>query len=150
MTGNDLLTHEGISQPVNEWALDYGIYPAVILDRLSRGWPAERAIATAMVTVPRQRLDAAHMPGLPKLKRRPGGEQFTHKGLKLTLTEWSAVTGISIGTIRARLNSGRPMSAALSPDRLPRDRGVVADLPARLGTGGGPTTQDFTEIEFSH
>lgn len=101
------ITLDDITQPVVEWALDYGIYPSVILDRLARGWPVERAITTPMVTVPRQRLNSEHMPGLPKLGHR----------------------------------------SAAAKHRRP---GVVADFPKRSRTGGGPTTQDFTEIEFSH
>lgn len=149
MNGNDLLTHAGITQPVDEWALDYGVYPAVILDRLARGWPAERAITRPMVTVLGQRLRADLMPRLPKVKRRVGGELFTYDGTSLTLTEWSAATGISLNTMRSRLKAGMPIGAVLTPGRRPRRTGVVADFPWPMGTGGGPIAQDFTEIEFS-
>lgn len=150
-----MLTHAGITQPVNEWALDYGIYPAVILDRLARGWSAERAITKPMVTAPKQRLDGAHMPGigrtLKKIVRpvapraaREGG-RYAHDGRCLTVVEWSAITGIRPCTIRHRLREGWPMHRVLSRGKA----GVVANFPLPVGTGGGPTTQEISEIEFS-
>ena len=63
-----MLTHDGITQPITEWALDYGIYPNVITDRLARGWSVDRAIITPMVTAPHQRLDHKHLPDLPTLR----------------------------------------------------------------------------------
>ena len=111
---------------------------------------APRAIVTPMATVPRQRLDGAHMPGLPKLQRKANRQaaHHEHNGRKLTVAEWSVVTGIRAATIHRRLHKGWPVSFALTAE-LCRP-GVAAIFPQPVGTGGGPTTQDFTEIEFSH
>lgn len=157
MTGNDLLTHAGTTQSVNDWALDYGIYPAVILDRLARGWCAERAITAPMITVPNQRLDQRHMPAArksaPSLKRRAcavrWGKRYAHEGRVLTVAEWSKVTGVKAATIHHRLRQGWPMHMVLRSELRIRRPGVVANFPQPVGTGGGPIAQDIPEIEFS-
>ena len=65
-----MITFDGLSQPLNDWALDYGIYPDVITDRLARGWSVERTITTPMAVAPSQRLLPAYLPNLPPLPRR--------------------------------------------------------------------------------
>ncbi|TGU87725.1 hypothetical protein EN794_050545 [Mesorhizobium sp. M00.F.Ca.ET.151.01.1.1] len=61
MTPATVLTFEGITQPVTEWALDYGIAPAVIVARLERGVSVEQAITTPMVTARGQKLKGEHL-----------------------------------------------------------------------------------------
>ena len=43
-----MLDFDGVSQPVSEWALDYGITSKVICARLRNGWTIERAITEPM------------------------------------------------------------------------------------------------------
>lgn len=174
MTGNDLLTHGGITQPVNEWALDYGIYPSVILDRLARGWSVERAITKPMVIAPHQRLDRKHMPGFSRLRRnlpnslkpatevereqnvrhRPG-RLYEREGQRLTLVQWCEHHGIKADTVYSRMHKGMTLEQALTAPKLragtpwQEQVGVVANSPQPVGTGGGPIAQDFPEIEFS-
>lgn len=50
MTPETILEHEGIQQPIIEWALDYGITPAIIIGRLERGISIADAITTPMKT----------------------------------------------------------------------------------------------------
>ncbi|MET3925990.1 hypothetical protein [Devosia sp. 2618] len=143
-----MLTHDGITQPITEWALDYGIYPAVITDRLARGWTASRAITAPMVAAPRQRLDAQHMRGLTIAPRRvragSNARRFEHDGRALTVREWSIVCRSSVTTINCRLKRGWPIANALT-GKAP---GVVENLPPLEGTGGGSLAQDISEIEF--
>lgn len=61
MTPATMITFDGITQPVTEWALDYGIAPAVIVGRLDRGLSAEQAITTPMVTARGQKLKGEHL-----------------------------------------------------------------------------------------
>lgn len=56
MTRDDLLTFYGITQPITEWALDYGITPGLIVRRLRHGLSPERAITKAMPAKPGDRL----------------------------------------------------------------------------------------------
>lgn len=50
MTPATILSHDGIEQSVSEWALDYGITPAIIIGRLERGEAIADAITTPMKT----------------------------------------------------------------------------------------------------
>ena len=134
----DALTLDGTTQPITEWALDYGIYPAVIIDRLARGWTPERAVTTPMMVAPRQRLAGEHLPGLPALKsatqRKPQrksscaprrGRLIAHDGLTLTIPEWAERRSLNAVLIYKRLQNGWPVERALSPpSRLCRP-GVV-------------------------
>ncbi|KFL30649.1 hypothetical protein JP75_14345 [Devosia riboflavina] len=144
-----MLTHDGITQPINEWALDYGIYPDVIADRLERRWSVERAITTPMVVVPRQRLNKPE----PRTAQRPAstkrGKRLTYMGQCLTVCEWSAVIGVTTHTINNRIRKGMPIEGVLSR-ALPIGRpGVAQNLCPSKGTGGGSVAQDIPQIEFS-
>lgn len=48
MTPATILEHDGIKQPIKEWALDYGITPAIIMGRIERGQTIADAITTPM------------------------------------------------------------------------------------------------------
>lgn len=50
MTPETILEHDGTSQPIIEWALDYGITPSIIIARLERGLSIADAITTPMQT----------------------------------------------------------------------------------------------------
>ena len=156
----DMITMDGITQPIVEWALDYGIYPAVITDRLAHGWAVERAITTPMIVAQGQRLSLTHLPNLAKYGCTPDrprirrshtkqGKRLTFDGRCLTVREWSAVVGVSSHTIHHRIRAGLPIDQVLGP-ALPGGRkpGVVKNFDALKGTGGGSTAQDISEIEF--
>lgn len=57
MTRNDLLTLDGVTQSINEWALDYGIPVRTIMTRLHQDMPIERAITKPIPTRPGITLD---------------------------------------------------------------------------------------------
>ena len=151
-----MLTHDGITQPITEWALDYGIYPGVIADRLTRGWTAERAITTPMAVVKNQQLDGDHLPGLPRcptrrfayslVAPRPArqGRLLSHNGQTMTIPQWANHLGLTPVLIYKRLNSGWPVEWALSQHRHRRCPGVVKNLPALPGTGGGSVAQEIS------
>lgn len=122
-----MLTHNGITQPITEWALDYGIYPNVITDRLARGWTTGRAITTPMIVAPRQRLSRSHMPGMEQYGRaqresRPlgpsrtkPGEHLTYDGRCLSIREWSELVGVGTAVIDRRIRDGWPLERVLGP-----------------------------------
>lgn len=143
------LTHEGITQPIREWALDYGIPTHLIRDRLRRGWTVEKAITTPMNVAPGERLmDRARRPSGASSHRR----RFEHAGRSLTVTQWAEHTGISYATLANRLRSGWPVGKALTkPVRRQSDQhpGVVSNFPPVSGTGAGSTAQETPEITFS-
>lgn len=146
-----MITLDGLTQPIIEWALDYGIYPAVITDRLARGWTVERAITTPMTVAPRQRMDGTHLPGLPKLKRKPRvpsplpklqrGRLYQHDGESFTLAQWSEVCGISVDALRSRIRHGMTIDQAIELGRLRSGRfggWVKTCQPLRGPAGGAP------------
>ena len=143
---DSMLTHDGITQPITEWALDYGIYPSVIADRLTRGWTTEHAITAPMIVAPTQRLTPDHMPGLPRLSRTRQGRKrlYQHEGLALTRIELAKRIGVSPHTLRARLGLGMTMAESVAMGRLKAGRaGVAQNLAAPEGTGGGASRKIF-------
>ncbi|WP_306225746.1 hypothetical protein [Bosea beijingensis] len=143
------LTHEGITQPIREWALDYGIPTRLISDRLRRGWTVDKAITTPMNVAPGERLkDRARRPSAASGHRR----RLEHAGRSLSVAQWAEHTGISYHTLANRLRAGWPVGKALTKAVRPypnRHRGVVCNFPPVSGTGAGSTAQETPEITFS-
>ncbi|HEV7251667.1 MAG TPA: hypothetical protein VGN97_01000 [Mesorhizobium sp.] len=104
MTRDHTLTFDGITQPITEWALDYGIPPELITRRLRDGWTVARAITTPMKVKPGARLS-------------PHVQRFEHAGLNLTITEWAKHANINRTTLRKRLAEGVPIAQAIQPER---------------------------------
>lgn len=120
------LTLDGITQPISEWALDFGILPEVIIARLERGWPVEQAITHPMVVAPGQKLPASFTTP-PRRRRgsRPAaqkrtGRRFQHDGHNLTIADWSERTGIGVATINYRLRQGLTFEQAIGLTTMPR------------------------------
>jgi hypothetical protein len=150
MTPATKLTFDGIEQPITEWALDYGIVPAVIIARLERGLSIEQAITTPMVTAPGQRLTGKHLDSYilgqrsawqrdrnkaarsnrcanttrPRTPRRSGKQArpYTFDGKTMTLPEWASHIGKSASTLGKRIAAGWPIERALSPTDGRADR----------------------------
>lgn len=155
MTPATILEHDNIKQPVTEWALDYGITPAIIIGRLERGDTVADAIMKPMKTgYAGQRLPIFSAKQKQPQSRKPGGtpaRTYTHDGKSLTIAEWSRATGLTKSTIGARLRKGWSVERTLT---TPRDRrgpkpGVVSNLTAFEGTGAGSTAQETSKITFS-
>lgn len=92
MTRDDFITFDGVTQSIDEWALDYGIPARTIMSRLRQGMSAERAITKT-------------------ISAKPG----------VTLDDLDPTWG----------------------------RGAVSNLPGSVGTGGGSTVQESTNIGIS-
>lgn len=146
-----MLTHDGITQPITEWALDYGIYPGVITDRLASGWTTERAITTPMIVAPDQKLNPDHMPSLPKRARTAPRQplRYEFEGEALTAREWAERMGIEPYVLRQRLRIGMELGDALTRPVRKLTRGVGKNFQGLTGTGAGCATQDFPKIEIS-
>lgn len=165
MTPATMLEHDGVKQSIAEWALDYGITPAIIIGRLERGEAIANAITAPMkVGHRRQRLPIYSRKQMASpqrhgqnsnSERRSIGTTYRHDGRWLTIAEWSDVTGLKIVTIRARLYAGWDIGRALSAptDRNGRDcepgPGVSSDFAPFEGTGGGRHAQESAQISFS-
>lgn len=102
MTPDDLLTYDGTTQPVSEWALDYGIPADLIIERLKQGQSIEAAITTMMP--------------FTASKQASRARTYAHDGLTLTIAEWSERSGVPKATLTQRLARGMPIGEAINPD----------------------------------
>ena len=178
MTPDTVLDHDSIQQPVIEWALDYGITPAIIIARLERGMSLEDAITTPMMTGHKgQRLPIyseeqrikrqpkkAEQPKQPKKSR---AAIYTVNGIAKTLKQWAEGLNLTASTLQQRMASGMPVEEALTTPNKTRmlwnnaihrnarrdgattPPGVSVVLPADLGTGAWSTLQETPNITFS-
>jgi hypothetical protein len=113
MTELDLLTLDGLTQPIREWALDYGIPAKLIQSRLAKGWTVEQAITEPMPVSAGDKL-----PESKRIDRR--AHLYTHDGRTLTIKEWAERTGISRSYLTKRLRLGMPIAEAIAP--VPKQR----------------------------
>lgn len=158
------ITHGGTTQPVEEWALDYGLDPFILSLRLEAGWPPADAIETPLDHAPGYRLpdycDACLLPPdtgtsdrpddrrTPAEQRRKGGNPngretsvfIEHGGLRLSLKEWSARLNVPRGTLYARLRAGHPAASILAPSY-----GRRRARRARLAAGGKQLSSNAAE-----
>ncbi|WP_296085398.1 hypothetical protein [uncultured Agrobacterium sp.] len=138
MTPETALEHECIEQSITEWALDYGITPAIIIARLERGQSVADAITTPMKTGFRgQKLASPDMEAFirsmprrkprklrklslakPNSKRLRANRTYTHDGKTMTIPEWADHTGLRVATIRLRLRAGWSLDRAFGPKRV--------------------------------
>ncbi|MDW9841316.1 hypothetical protein GOB05_15210 [Sinorhizobium meliloti] len=126
MTPATILEHDDIKQPILEWALDYGITPAIIIGRLERGMSIADAITTPMfVGHAGQRLPIFSCKQVHRGQRKPTNRvqskrtdrsamTYTHNGKTLTLAQWALATGLSKNTIYGRLYAGWSIERALT------------------------------------
>ena len=131
MTRDDLLTMDGVTQPIAEWALDYGIPASLIMDRLRYGMSTERAITKPMRAKPGDQL--------PEPPSTP--ETYEFDGQAHTIAEWAQITGISQGALRDRIRAGWLIKRVLT---TPTKRGRVANLTGPRRTGAGNAAQEIT------
>lgn len=99
MTPETILEHDGIQQPVIEWALDYGVTADIIIGRLERGLSVADAITTPMkIGFRGQRLPLVKNNQI-KAKPKSVGETHTANGETKTTAEWAAYIGVSKPTL---------------------------------------------------
>ncbi len=126
------LTIDDTTQPLEEWARDYGIPCKLIRSRLRRGWSEERAVTEPMPVCRGQRLEPDAMHDLPPALQTAdapaarflppvrggvnGGDQvrerrvykvrgFTHDGKTMSVRQWAEHLGISVQAMHVRLKT---------------------------------------------
>lgn len=129
-----IVEHDGVSQPIAEHALDYGIPAELIIERLAQGWAIERAITEPM---PARRGEK-----LPRRKPRHNERLITFAGKSQTVRQWAAETGVKRTTILYRLKQGWALRRALTePARTylaDLDRGMSIAAAKELRNDDGP------------
>ena len=91
-----LLSLNGVTQCVADWAEETGISRYTIHDRLKNGWTAEQALTTTM-----------H-------EQQVGYKLLTLHGVTKSQAEWARDLGIPAGTIGSRLRQGWTAERALT------------------------------------
>jgi len=169
MTPETILEHDGIQQPIIEWALDYGITPAIIIGRLQRGLSIADAITIPMKTGhQRQRLPIFSKEQVNSRSRNTVTPTHTVNGITRTIAEWAEGLNLSVSSLQQRLAKGMPLEVALTTPNMTQKKqsnrltcsdadrqdaatppGVPDNFPACLGTGAGSTSQETPNISFS-
>lgn len=123
-----LLTHEGETKSISEWARDYGIPAKLIKARLAKGWTVERAITCPMRAAPDALPDDfAELPTKPKREPKPKAvrlpavgplarsntPRFTIGHQTMTLRQWAAHLGVHYRKAWARAKLGWSIEEAL-------------------------------------
>lgn len=113
---NHVIEWQGKSQSLSQWAVELGFKNSGILSkRLNRGWTIEQAM-----TFP-ERVNV-NVPGGVKTRFQP--KMLTHNGKTMSIKEWAAELGFANGSaLGKRLQSGLPLSAALTPPKHRRKTG---------------------------
>jgi hypothetical protein len=101
-----LLTVNGETHCLSEWARRLGVNPATIRTRLEYDWTAEDAVTL-----------------LPKAREDQESAKLTYQGETLRLTEWARRTGQSASRLRSRVYKQRlPLEVALAKPNLKTGR----------------------------
>jgi len=77
------------------------------------------------------------------------GKLISFNGESLPASAWAKRLGLSTQTIHLRLKNGWSVELTVTTPPKSRRRGVVSDFGASLGTGGGTSAQDSTDLSFS-
>lgn len=136
-----LLTIDNTTQPITEWAADYGIPVSLIRSRLRRGWSEERAVTEPMIVRRGEELPADAMLDLPPKPRpivpspflplrfveqpvtvatrrpfRKSAHTYEHNGLTLTVEEWAQRVGISKQAMHMRIKKCASLEIAFTSE----------------------------------
>jgi hypothetical protein len=95
--GARLLTFQGETLMMSEWARRLGLPGGALRSRLNKGWSVERALTTKV--------------GAPKSSEN----WLTINGVRRTQADWARTTGINPITLGQRLRNGWPPEKAIVP-----------------------------------
>lgn len=127
MKKTDLLTYDGQTQTLEDWALDYGIPHRLINARLYAGCSIETAITKPMLVRQGQRK------AIPRVSRQPTctrpAKSIEFNGECLTVQQWADHLGITKAALHMRIRLGWPLERALTTgDRTGTGKQITAAL----------------------
>jgi hypothetical protein len=102
-----LITHDGVTKILAEWAKERGIPPAALYRRHDYGWTSAQMLGFEPRPDPR------------KGKRPPAERLLTHEGLIMSLSAWARRGGLTPAMIHARLRKGWSVAEAVGTAPLP-------------------------------
>jgi AraC-like DNA-binding protein len=133
-----IITHNGESRTVTEWAAHLGMSKATIFNRLRAGWPLERVL-----TAPHRNTRRSDRQGRP-------AHLYTHLGKSLTIAEWALETGMSERTIRNRLYRHKcPIEQALQPQAAKPPKQLRPNRPVHIARRITHDGKSLTIAEWS-
>lgn len=103
---NRLITYNGQTRCVSEWAEVFGISEKVLSRRIRLGWTGARLF------------DKQDGRSTRTDRKQKNNVLITCAGVTKTRTEWSKETGLNTSTIAYRLSIGMSPEEALNPDRF--------------------------------
>lgn len=93
---NRLITYNGITLCLTEWAERVGLSWDLVQGRLNRGWSEHDALTT------------------PKRDKRPALEPITWNGVTRSVEKWSVLIGGRRGSLAQRIRKGWPLEQAMT------------------------------------
>jgi hypothetical protein len=128
---NRVVTLDGRTQTLTQWAAELGVPWTVVFNRVSAGWSVEEAL-TAPVDSARSVAAAESW----DRGRKRGPHLITADGRTQSMSEWAREVGVRPQVIRNRIKAGWPEEVAVTTAALSRSRGadgrLVWDLPAAV------------------
>ena len=107
---NRLITHNGVTACVAEWAQRTGLKERTIHTRLARGKTPAEALSTTLLV---------HPLGFSPERNR----LLTVDGKILSMSAWAAAKGMEVSTLHSRLKTGwSPERAVMTPVKVLRKR----------------------------
>lgn len=110
-----VVTVDGVSRTVEEWARHHGITTNAIYERIRRSWPLELAVSAprgatyAHATAPKRvRGDAPPVPRVHAFE----SQLVTHDGRTQDVLAWAHEVGVSIATVKQRMRDGESLERA--------------------------------------
>lgn len=106
---NKMITYQGVTLCVTDWAKRQGIPKQCLQDRLWRGWPVEHALT--LLANPHN-----------SVKQREHGlhTTLTYNGTTLSVPDWAARQGLTRSCLYYRLGKGWSAKDALTTPTIPR------------------------------
>ena len=99
-----LLTYNGTTKSIREWANEYGVPITTFHNRLTAGWAFERALTTPVLNVNSKAFFDAR-------REKLGQPVYDYKGQKLGLVDLSRALGIDKGQLWSMLRKRGPEGA---------------------------------------
>lgn len=96
-TKKTVLTFNGKSQTLEEWAFELHLDTTTLWARLCRGWPVEKVLQPGKFTA----------------------NYLEYKGKRQSMSQWAKETGMNVHTIAQRIRNGWTVEQALETPLVP-------------------------------
>ena len=96
-TKKTVLTFNGKSQTLEQWACELGLDTTTLWSRLSNGWPLEKALVSGKCSA----------------------TLLEYKGVKKNISQWAKEKGLNRHTIAQRIRNGWTVEQALETPLIP-------------------------------